>query len=95
MANLLSAHRNTPTVEGGSMESDSKKETGQSGWLGAFICELLSMPRHHMLAFLVATVLLVFLEVELTDGWHLVHVAAIVGGMMFVYLIWTAWRSKA
>ncbi len=66
----------------------------QSGWLRAFFRELVLMPRRHVVVFLVATVLLVLVEVELTEGWHLIHIIEVMAGMMFVYLIWAAWRSK-
>ncbi len=62
-------------------------------WLCAFFRELVSMPRRHIFVFLVATVLLVLLEVELTEGWHLVHILEVLGGMLFLYLLWAAWRS--
>jgi len=73
-----------------------KKERGieHSGWLRAFFRELFTMPRRHIFVFLIATVLLILLEVELTEGWHLIHVMEIIGGMMFVYLLWAAWRAK-
>jgi threonine/homoserine/homoserine lactone efflux protein len=64
------------------------------GWFRAFFRELLSMPLRHMIVFLVSTVLLILLEVELTEGWHLIHIIQILGGMVFVYLLWAAWKSK-
>ena len=64
------------------------------GWLSAFLRELVSMPKRHLVFFLITTVLLVLLEVELTEGWHLVHILEVVGGMLFLYLVWTAWWSR-
>ena len=64
------------------------------GWVLAFLRELLSMPRRHIVVFLITTVLLVLLEVELTEGWHLVHILEVLGGMLFLYLLWTAWWSR-
>ena len=72
------------------MERSEKSD----GWLAAFVREVISMPRRHMLVFLVATVLLVVVEVELTEGWHLVHLVELVGVMVFLYLLWAAWRVR-
>ena len=66
----------------------------QSEWLRAFFRELVIMPRRHIVVFLVATVLLILVEVELTGGWHLIHIIEVMAGMMFVYLLWAAWGSK-
>ncbi len=62
-----------------------------SGWLSAFLRELVSMPKRHIVVFLVTTALLVLLEVELTEGWHLIHILEVLGGVLFLYLLWTAW----
>lgn len=72
------------------MEQSEKSD----GWLAAFLREVISMPRRHMLVFLVATLLLVVVEVELTEGWHLVHLVELVGVMVFLYLLWAAWRVR-
>ncbi len=56
--------------------------------VSAFLRELVSMPKRHIVVFLV------LLEVELTEGWHLVHILEVLGGMLFLYLLWTAWWSK-
>jgi len=73
-------------------ENQSNQEPRQVyGWLSAFLRELVSMPKRHLVVFLITTVLLVLLEVELTEGWHLVHILEVVGGMLFLYLVWTAW----
>lgn len=66
----------------------------RDGWLALFFREMVSMPRRHMLVFLVATVLLVVVEVELSEGWHLVHLVELVGVMGFLYLLWAAWRVR-
>ncbi len=70
------------------MESSKERD----GWLAAFFREVISMPRRHMLVFLVTTVLLVVVEVELVEGWHLVHLVELVGVMVFFYLLWAGWR---
>lgn len=76
-------------------ENQSNQEPTQVyGWLSAFLRELVSMPKRHIVVFLITTVLLVLLEVELTEGWHLVHILEVVGGMLFLYLVWTAWWSR-
>lgn len=72
------------------MERSEKSD----GWLATFLREVISMPRRHMLVFLVATLLLVVVEVELTEGWHLVHLVELVGVMVFLYLLWAAWRVR-
>jgi hypothetical protein len=66
----------------------------RDGWLAAFFREVISMPRRHVLVFLVATVLLVVVEVELVEGWRLVHLVELVGVMVFLYLLWAAWRVR-
>ncbi len=52
------------------------------------------MPRRHVVVFLVATMVLVILEVELTEGWHLIHILELLGVMGFFYLLWAAWRAR-
>lgn len=42
-------------------------------WIAAFVRELFSMPRRHVLVFLVATALLLVVEIEPVEGWHLIH----------------------
>jgi len=73
---------------------DSTPQSEQAGWLCSFLRELVRMPRRHMIVFLIATVLLVLLEVEITEGWHVVHILEVVGAMLFFYLTWAAWRSS-
>lgn len=76
-------------------ENRSDWKGGQvRGWLSAFLHELLSMPRRHIVVFLITTALLILLEVELTAGWHLTHILEVLGGMLFLYLLWTAWWSR-
>ncbi|MDP3091686.1 MAG: hypothetical protein Q8N04_13475 [Nitrospira sp.] len=72
------------------MEQPKKSD----GWLVSFFREVISMPRRHVLVFLVATLLLVVVEVELVEGWHLVHLVELVGVMVFLYLLWAAWRVR-
>jgi hypothetical protein len=66
----------------------------KSTWIGAFLREVFSMPRRHVFVFLVATVVLVILEVEFSEGWHLVHILELLGVMGFMYLLWAAWRTR-
>ena len=72
----------------------SDQDSEKVGWLASFLRELMSMPRRHMIVFLITTVLLVLLEVEITEGWHLVHILEVVGAMLLFYLTWAAWRSS-
>lgn len=74
--------------------NQSNPEPKQRGWLSTFICELVRMPRQHIVVFLFATVLLVLLEVEITEGWHLVHIVEVIGGMVFLYLLWAWWWKE-
>ncbi len=67
----------------------------QSTWLGALLREMIGMPRRHIVVFLVATGALVMLEVELTEGWHLIHILELLGAMGFLYLLWAAWRARS
>jgi uncharacterized membrane protein len=73
-----------------SMEQSKKRD----GWLATFLREVISMPRRHVLVFVVATLLLVIVEIELVEGWHLVHLVELVGLMVFLYLLWAAWRVR-
>ncbi len=66
----------------------------QNSWLTSFLKELVSMPRRHMIVFFITATLLVLLEVELTEGWHVVHILEVLGALVFLYLLWTAWRTK-
>jgi hypothetical protein len=61
-------------------------------WMRAFLREVFSMPRRHIVVFLIATLVFVILEVEFTEGWHLIHILEILGAMGFLYLLWVAWR---
>lgn len=63
-------------------------------WLTAFMREVFSMPRRHMLVFLLATLLLIIVEVEVIEGegWHLVHLIELLGIMLVLYMGWTTWR---
>lgn len=48
--------------------NNSNQQSEQAGWLSVFLKELVSMPRRHTIVFLIAPVLLVLLEVEITKG---------------------------
>jgi hypothetical protein len=71
-------------------EAGEQKQT----WMAAFMKELFTMPRRHVVVFLVATLLLIILEVEFVEGWHLVHLLELLGVMVFLYLLWAAWRTR-
>jgi len=45
-----------------------------------------------VLVFLLATLLLISAEVDVIEGWHLVHLLEIIGSVLFIYLGWAAWR---
>lgn len=52
------------------VERTGEVRNGSSpGWFSAFLRELMSMLQRHVVVFVIATILLVFLEVELTEGW--------------------------
>lgn len=62
------------------------------GWVTAFLREVFTMPRRHVLVFLLATILLIIVEVEVIEGWHLVHLLEGLGIMLFLYMGWATWR---
>lgn len=66
----------------------------QRGWVRAFLREVLTMPRRHVLVFLLATTLLIIMEVEVIEGekWHLAHLLEMLGLMLFLYMGWVTWR---
>lgn len=66
----------------------------ERGWVSAFLREVLTMPRRHVLVFLLATVLLIIVEVEVIEGegWHLAHLLELLGLMLFLYMGWVTWR---
>jgi hypothetical protein len=61
-------------------------------WVRAFLREVFTMPRRHMLVFLLATILLIIVEVEVIEGWHLVHLIELLGIMLVLYMGWATWR---
>lgn len=73
--------------------NNSNQQSDQAGWLSLFLKELARMPRKHIVVFLIFTVLLVLLEIEVTEGWHLTHIVEVVGAMLLFYLCWAFWRS--
>jgi hypothetical protein len=83
----------TATAQADEEEASSVEQQGnQHGWLAAFFREVICMPRRHVVVFLVATILLVVAKIELVEGWHLIHLVELVGVMVFLYLLWAAWR---
>lgn len=61
-------------------------------WVRAFLREVFTMPRRHMLVFLLATILLIIVEVEVIEGWHLIHLVELLGIMLVLYMGWATWR---
>jgi len=45
-----------------------------------------------MLVFLAATLLLIIVEVEVINEWHLVHLVELLGVMLVLYMGWMTWR---
>jgi hypothetical protein len=66
--------------------------TEKRRWVVAFLREILAMPGRHVLVFLVATILLIIVQVEVIEGWHLVHLIELLGIMLFLYMGWVTWR---
>lgn len=66
--------------------------TEQRRWVRAFLREILTMPRRHMLVFLFATILLIIVEVEVIEGWQLIHLFELLGIMLVLYMGWATWR---
>lgn len=50
------------------------------------------MPRRHVLVFLLATILLIIVQVEVIEGWHLIHLFELLGIMLVLYMGWATWR---
>ncbi len=61
-------------------------------WVSAFLRKVFTMPRRHMLVFLLATILLIIVEVEVIEGWHLVHLVELLGIMLILYMDRATWR---
>ncbi|MEK7236496.1 MAG: hypothetical protein AAB242_07740 [Nitrospirota bacterium] len=50
------------------------------------------MPRRHVLVFLLAAMSLIIVEVEVIEGWHLIHLFELLGIMLVLYMGWATWR---
>jgi hypothetical protein len=50
------------------------------------------MPRRHVLVFLLATILLIIVQVEVIEGWRLIHLFELLGIMLVLYMGWATWR---
>lgn len=70
------------------------RQEDRNGWLAGFLRDLVTMPRRHVIVFIVATVLLLILEIELIEGVRLVHMLELLGVMVFLYLAWGAWLVR-
>lgn len=66
--------------------------TEQHRWVRVFLREILAMPRRHMFLFLLATLLLIVVEVEVIEGWHLIHLVELLGIMLVLSMGWATWR---
>ena len=66
--------------------------TEQRRWVRAFLREIFAMPRRHMLVFLLVTILLIIVEVEVIEGWQLIHLFELLGIMLVLYMGWATWR---
>ena len=64
----------------------------RQGLVTAFLREVFTMPRRHVFVFLLATVLLIIVDVEVIEGWHLVHLLELLGIMLLLYMGWAMWR---
>ncbi len=42
--------------------------------------------------FLLATLLLMIVEVEVVEGWHLIHLVELLGIMLVLSMGWATWR---
>lgn len=62
------------------------------GWVTAFLREVLTMPRRHVLVFLLATILLIIVDVEVVEEWHPIRLFELLGLMLFLYMGWVTWR---
>ena len=61
-------------------------------WVRAFLCEVFAMPRRHVFVFLLATILLIIVQVEVIEGWRLIHLFELLGIMLVLYMGWATWR---
>jgi uncharacterized membrane protein YoaT (DUF817 family) len=61
-------------------------------WATAFLREVLTMPRRHVVVFLLATILLIIVDVEVVEEWHPIRLFELIGLMLFVYMGWVTWR---
>jgi hypothetical protein len=64
----------------------------QHSWATAFLREVLTMPRRHVAVFLLATILLIIVDVEVVEEWHPIRLFELIGFMVFVYMGWVTWR---
>jgi uncharacterized membrane protein YoaT (DUF817 family) len=64
----------------------------QREWVKAFLQEVITMPRRHVAVFLLATILLILVDVEVVDEWHPIRLFELLGLMLFLYMGWVTWR---
>lgn len=61
-------------------------------WVRAFLHEVITMPRRHVLVFFLATILLIIMDVEVVEEWHPIRLLELLGLMLFLYMGWVTWR---
>jgi hypothetical protein len=62
------------------------------GLVTAVLVEVFTMPLRHVVVFLLATVLLILIDVEVIEGWKLVHLFELLGLMLLLYMGSAMWR---
>jgi len=68
----------------------SNQQPEQPGWPALVMKELVSISERHSVVLLIATILLILLEVEAPEGWPLAHRLEVVGVMVLFSLAWAA-----
>ncbi|NOS76518.1 MAG: hypothetical protein HOP35_01090 [Nitrospira sp.] len=56
------------------------------GWVRAFLREVFAMSCRHVLVFLLTTLFLVVVEVEVVEGWHPIHLVELLSIMLVLYM---------
>jgi len=62
------------------------------GLVRGYLREFLTMPGRHVFVFLLATILLIIVDFEVSEGWHPVRLLELLGIMLFLYMAWVTWR---
>ena len=56
------------------------------GWVRTFLREVFAMSRRHVLVFLLTTLFLVVVEVEVVKGWHPIYLVELLSIMLVLYM---------